>query len=166
MARVTIFVDGNDFYTGLKENNMDTSIDFFNLGRKLCNEDRELIRVYYYNVRCNQQENEIQYRLQQKFISALEKAHYVEPTFLQSKYDAKIKLAVDMLEFALRDTYDVAVLVSRSRSYIPAIKSVKDLGKHTELAFFNERIDALRNISDMYTEINKDVVDKCLYSSK
>ena len=46
--RVMIFIDGSNFYHGLKNVVGKVNIDFQKLAEKLCGE-RELIRMYYYN---------------------------------------------------------------------------------------------------------------------
>lgn len=43
-----IFIDGSNFYHGLKNVVGKTNIDFQRLAEKLCGE-RELVRIYYYN---------------------------------------------------------------------------------------------------------------------
>ncbi len=48
--RVMVFVDGSNFYYGLRNNGFDTQLDFGKLGHELAGPDRRLIRVYYYTV--------------------------------------------------------------------------------------------------------------------
>lgn len=163
MNKVAVFIDGIDFYNGLKKIAFNLSIDYHIFAKKLCNEHRDLLRIYYYNKKYNQNNDKEKYQKQQRFISALEQTQYVQHNFERSIYDAKIKLVVNMLEFAHRDTYDTAILVSRSGSYVPAIESIKNLGKHTELVFFNDDVDALKTATDTYVPIDKDFLNACLF---
>ena len=45
-----------------------------------------------------------------------------------------VQLAVNMIEFAHRDIYDTATLISGDSDFVSAIQLVKDPGKHIELA--------------------------------
>ncbi len=64
--RVMIFIDGSNFYHGLKNIIGKVNIDFRKLAEKLCGQ-RELVRTYYYNAPVERQGNEERYRSQQKF---------------------------------------------------------------------------------------------------
>ena len=48
--RVVIFIDGSNFYHGLKSNHHKTAINFEKLANKLAG-GRKLVRTYYYNAR-------------------------------------------------------------------------------------------------------------------
>jgi hypothetical protein len=63
--KVAIFIDGSNFYHGLKDNNLKTCIDFEKLGKKLCSKYGELLRIYYYNVPLDQTTDADRYRRQQ-----------------------------------------------------------------------------------------------------
>lgn len=54
MERVVIFIDGSNFYHGLKAQFGKANIDFKKLNEKLIG-NRKLIRCYYYNVPVNAQ---------------------------------------------------------------------------------------------------------------
>lgn len=48
-----------------------------------------------------------------------------------------VKLATDLIK--LKDTYDVAIIVSGDQDYVPAVESVKDFGKRiVNVAFLKE----------------------------
>jgi len=49
-----------------------------------------------------------------------------------------IAIAVDMIQLAYSNSYDVAILVSGDGDFAKAIKAVKDQGKHVEVAFFKK----------------------------
>lgn len=81
MERVTIFIDGNNFYHGLKHglkaNNCPTKIDFSKLATLLVGSQRKLIRIYYYNAVYDQSENPQEYARQLKFFTALSHTPYL-----------------------------------------------------------------------------------------
>jgi len=73
--RVAIFIDGSNFYHGLKNCIGNTKIDFAKFSDLLC-ADRELVRAYYYNAPVNQQEFPDIYKDQQKFFDSLKTVPY------------------------------------------------------------------------------------------
>lgn len=51
--------------------------------------------------------------------------------------EVDVALATEMLAGAFRDAYDVAVLVSGDRDFVPAIERVRAEGRRVEVAFFS-----------------------------
>jgi uncharacterized LabA/DUF88 family protein len=67
-----------------------------------------------------------------------------------------VNIAVDMLELAYRNTYDTGILVSNDGDFVRAIKAVKDLGKHVEVATVKKYFSYhLANICDKRIYIDK-----------
>jgi len=168
--RVMVFIDGSNFYYGLRDNGFDTQVNFGKLGRELAGPDRRLIRVYYYNVSLIQDVDPERYERQQAFFSAVRQQHHVRlvlgrlvprgNTFVEKGVDTQI--AVDMLRHASTDTYDVAILVSGDGDLACACEAVGELGKNVENAFFTRgRSQQLHNCSDVYHEINGAMLDRC-----
>ncbi len=73
--RVAIFIDGSNFYHGLKACIGNTKVDFAKFSQLLCG-DRELVRAYYYNAPVNQQEFPDVYKDQQRFFDSLKTVPY------------------------------------------------------------------------------------------
>lgn len=73
MERVMIFIDGSNFYHGLKGNNCSTKIDFYKLSKLLTGNRRKLITTYYYNAAYNQKDDPQKYADQLKFFARLKK---------------------------------------------------------------------------------------------
>jgi uncharacterized LabA/DUF88 family protein len=163
--RVCIFIDGSNFYYGLKENIGKTNIDFHKLSQFLC-AGRELVRTYYYNAPVNKEDDEEQYKSQQRFFEAIKRMPYVQLRLgrLEHRDGAVVEkgvdiyLAVDMLRYAYNNTYDVSILISSDGDFSEAVNAVKDLGKHVEYAHFrNGRSKHLLDCCDRHillTEIN------------
>lgn len=55
------------------------------------------------------------------------------PQYAYVEKGVDVQLAVDMLHYAVTNTYDVAILVSGDGDFAPAVDAVKQLGKHVEL---------------------------------
>lgn len=77
MERVMIFIDGSNFYYGLKGNRCSTRIDFLELSQFLTGSNRKLIRTYYYNAAYKQNDNPQKYIEQQKFFTRLRNTSYL-----------------------------------------------------------------------------------------
>ena len=73
--RVAIFIDGSNFYHGLKICIGNTKVDFSKFSQLLCG-SRELVRAYYYNAPVNQQAFPDIYKDQQKFFDSLKTVPY------------------------------------------------------------------------------------------
>lgn len=59
-----------------------------------------------------------------------------EPEEVGPQKEADVLLATELLVQAHRDSYDVAIVVSGDRDFIPAIRAVQGLGKRVEVAAF------------------------------
>lgn len=166
--RVAIFIDGSNFYHGLKAAFKVTRIDFHQFSLRLTL-GRKLIRTYYYNAPVIKQDDEERYRRQQKFFETLYNTPYLSVHLgrLQRRPDGKlvekgidVKIASDMLRLAYADTYDTGILVSADGDYVDAIEGVKEQGKHVENAYFISGASYhLRKACDRFIEITKEMID-------
>jgi uncharacterized LabA/DUF88 family protein len=136
----------------------------------LCRDNRKLIRIYYYNAPLNINDNKANYQSQQRFFSSIQKTPFVELKLgrLEPRQDGHsvekgvdVMLAVDMLKYAIDQTYDTAILVSGDGDFKPAVDAVKDLGKHVEHAYFAEGATALRKASDNFIILDNDYLSDC-----
>lgn len=166
MERVAIFIDGSNFYHGLKNDLLSTKIDFKKLGELLCGPGRKLIRIYYYNAPVNKDDDLKQYKDQQRFFHRLKLTPYLEvrlgrlekrpgnPVPVEKGID--VQIAVDMLSMAYNDLYDTAILITGDGDFVSVVKAVKNHGKHVESAYFRKgHSDQLREACDLFIELNK-----------
>ena len=171
MERVIVFIDGNNFYHGLKNYIGKTSINFYEFAQLVCNTNRKLIRVYYYNAPYNKGiVSEEKYKKQQKFFAGLYNTPYLEVrlgrlearggTFIEKGVD--IAIAVDMLKYAYDGTYDTAILVSGDGDFAKAVEAVKDRGKHVEHAYFKDAPTvALKRVCDKHIPLDETFLTPC-----
>ena len=154
--RVAVFIDGSNLYHSLEENCKRFDVDFAGFANKLCR-GRSLFRTYYYNVLRDQDRNPQAYQDQQKFLSALYNTPYLEVRLGTSKLrgdvavekGVDIMMATDLLRLAWDDIYDVAVLVSGDGDFAYAVQTVKNMGKHVEVAAFPANLSwELANAAD------------------
>jgi uncharacterized LabA/DUF88 family protein len=179
MKRVVLFVDGSNFYYGLKwlygDSKELSSFNFLKFGTKLA-ENRNLIRVYYYNAPLDYKNNPEKYAKQQKFfnkISATDKTKLVLSRLQKRKikgtdkfyYVVKgddIHLASDMIKGAYENMYDEAILVSGDGDFIPSIKIVQEKGKIVENAYFKPSLSwHLKQECDKSVRLTKEILDSC-----
>lgn len=176
--RVMVFIDGNNLYHSLKHVMGRTNLDFHEFSRRLV-QDRQLIRVYYYNAPLNREDDEEKYRQQQSFFDSLDTVPYLTkkfgrlekrlvkqtlpdgtfisvPTYVEKGVDTFI--VIDMLSHAYKDNYDTAILVSGDEDFAVLVDTIKDIGKHVEVANLGGSY-ILRQAADKYVLIDKGMLD-------
>jgi len=170
MPRVMVFIDGSNLYHGLRENALTTRVDFGKLGGELAGPDRDLVRVYYYNVALLQHINRENYEKQQAFLASVRQQDHVRVVLgrLEPRGDVLVekgvdtRIVVDMLLHASKDNYEVAILVSGDGDFACACEAVGELGKTVENAYFARgRSQHLQNFSDVYHEITAEILERC-----
>lgn len=87
-----------------------------------------------------------------------------EHTYVEKGVD--VQLVVDMVKFAVADTYDVAILISGDGDFAPAVEFVKQQGKHVELG----RVEGwpcnqLRDVCDVEVAIDEELLRDCWFVS-
>src|SRR3989338_4550950 len=152
--RIVIFIDGSNLYHILKNIYRDSkNLNEFNFEKfiKFLTREREYVKTYYYNTRLDITKNPKKYSDQQRFFDSLSKIPYFNLVLCRMQkvkkdgrttYEVKeddINLAVDMVEGAWNDKFDIAILVSSDGDFVPSVKSIKRSGKKVEnVGFFNK----------------------------
>jgi len=179
MKRVVLFIDGSNFYYGLKgiygESKKLSCFNFRKLGELLAI-NRDLLRVFYYNAPLDYSENPDKYAEQQRFFEKIKNTDKVRLILsrLQKRkikgtnkfyYVIKgddIRIAVDMVKGAYENTFDVAILVSGDGDFVPAVNVVQEKGKSVENAYFRQSLSwHLKQNCDKSIELRKELLDKC-----
>jgi len=161
--RVAIFIDGSNLYHALRSNFKRYDLNFAEFANKLCGQ-RRLFRVYYYNVLQDPSQHPEGYRDQQDFLEALHHMPYLEVRLGSTKIaqgipvekGIDIMLATDLLHFAWTNLYDVTILVSGDGDFAYALQAVKNIGKHVEVAYFENNISKdLLELADQRHLLNR-----------
>jgi uncharacterized LabA/DUF88 family protein len=171
--RVMIFIDGSNLYHSLKSFFKRTDIDIGKLCNKLLNR-RRLVRIYYYNAKVGFKEEPQRYRDQQAFFAGVNAIPYSElrlgrlvyhnwPNTPPYEKGVDVQLATDMITHSSKNNYDVAVLVAGDNDFVGALQSIKDNGKHVEVALFGKERSSyrLRMVSDRVISINSRYLKGC-----
>lgn len=167
-----IFIDGNNFYNGLKKLLNDNTIsllpfNYHKFGTFLCKGDSCAGIRYYIGAiaRSGDLKSEELYANQQRFIARLQKnkipvimgtiIRHPDKTFHEKGVD--VRIAVEMIRFARLNDYDKAILISSDTDLAPAIEEVKSLGKKVMYAgFLHNQSFGLTKIADELIILRKD----------
>ncbi len=156
MEKIMVFVDGNNFYRGCKDNLGRVDVDIAKLGHIFAKIlSSTLIRTYYYNAWISDRFDPIGHEKQRKFFESLERAPQltvkfgrliyhpmreggIEGRFFPTEKGIDVQIAVDMIRIGLLKACDTVVLVSGDSDFIHAITFVKDLGLNVCVANFSK----------------------------
>lgn len=145
MSRVCVFIDGSNLYFALKRNNKNTRVDYYQLSLALAQPNRTLIRTYYYNAVFDVNAFPEKAKNQQSFLDSLDRTPYLDlrlGRIVQNREGHRmekgvdVRMASDMVYYAARDFYDIAIVLTEDQDFAPALALVKEMGKHIELAIF------------------------------
>ncbi len=179
MTRVSIFIDGNNFYYGLKKiYGNSKNLANFNF-EKFCGflaNKRDICSIFYYNAPLDITKDIEKYKSQQRFfekIKRIPKFNLILCKLLKRKIketnkfyyiikEDDIYMAVDLVKGAFKDAYDTAVLVSGDGDFVPAVRVAQEEKKIVENAYFKK--SASNNLKQNCNEsilLTKAILDKC-----
>ena len=173
--RIGVFIDGSNFYFGLKRNNRPTRVDYFKLCTALAGPDRELVRIYYYNSAYDPDLSPEQAKGQQSFFDSLDKTPFLELRLgrisLSLDGSTKVKgvatrLASDLIFYAALGGFDTAIVLTDDSEYAPVLAQVKELGRQMEIGLFadsqsRDLIQAADNIIHLEGVLDKKGTNIC-----
>src|SRR4030043_248943 len=137
MKRVAVFIDGNNFYFGLRKlygkNKSLKNFDFERFAQFLAGKEK-VVSIYYYNALLDKENNPEKYESQKEFFEKLKQIPNFNLVLCKllkrnitgtNKFyyiikEDDINMAVDMVEGACSDDFDVALLVSGDGDFVPA----------------------------------------------
>ncbi len=168
--RVMIFIDGQNFYFGLRAQQPGKNVSFPRFAEALV-AGRLLVHVRYYNVHLKQAEDRERYQKHERFLAAIANianfhvfyGRMVDRPEGPREKGVDVRIAVDMLKHAFLNSYDTAILVSGDGDFDHAVQAVVDLGKHVENAYFRKgRSPALVNCCSRFVELTDQFLESCL----
>lgn len=182
LKRISIYIDGANFYYGLKTINRrysDLFFDFEKFVREIVGKDK-LIRIYYYNAPLKESFNKWVYWNQMKLFARLRKIPKCKVVLCkrqkrvdrdeQEYYVIKgddIHLSLDMLRDACKDEYDKAILVSGDGDFTQLVNYVRKEGKEVEIYAFKELTSVdLINKANKHFWIDKKIVNRFFWRRK
>lgn len=169
--KVQVFIDQSNLYKSIQNEYADNIIKYQKLALKL-SAGRRLVRINIYISTLNPEYEPESSKAQQSFIYNIQGLPLVTVKTRPLRYTNKkrdrekgidILLATDMLQQAYVNGYDTMILISGDGDYAPVFEEVKKRGKRVENAFLKAgRSNALRTASDIFIDLDKDVLSDCL----
>ena len=148
-----IFLDLANAKYGLEEHEglENCEIDYYDLANTLIDERRFVRAIAYDTHHFFRNHPHITEHLSDSGFK-LQKGHFVDG----KQKEVDVSIAIDMFRHAVDDNYDVAILISGDRDFIPAIEGVQKLGKRVEVAAFRNTVsDAVTHVVDSFTDLSK-----------
>jgi len=174
--RVSVYIDGANFYGGLTSINKrftDTKFDFERYISFLVGKD-SLIKVGYYNALIRKKINEKVWKKQSDFFDRLRKIPKFKVTLCNRKSRLNIlgeeyhtikgddiSLALDMIEDCYNNKFDKVILISGDGDFADVLHRIKKQGKEIETCYFKRCIAGiLLKKADSKRVIDKKIVNR------
>ena len=182
LKRISVYIDGANFYYGLKTINprySDIFFDFEKFIKEIVGKN-QLITNYYYNAPLKENLNKYVYWNQMKLFERLRKIPKFKVILCkrqkrvdidkQEYYVIKgddIHLSLDMLRDACKNQYDKAILVSGDGDFTQLVNYVREENKEVEVYSFKELTSVdLINKANKHFWIDKKTVNKFFWRMK
>ena len=182
MDRVFVYIDGRNFYYGLRSIDpkyTDLNFNFVKFSELIKGvnwKERKIKKIYYYNAPLKKDVNPKLFKKQQKLFARLRLEPIVELKLAKMlgraddhgdrRFVTKgddIWLACDMLQDANDNRFDIAVLVSCDGDFLKLVEYVQKLKKKVENAYFlGGGSIALRKQCDDKIGIGQDLIEECM----
>jgi uncharacterized LabA/DUF88 family protein len=179
MKRVAVFIDGSNFYNGLRDNVGRMDVDFQQFGKVLSSKvDGELLRIYYYNAKVDPEFDPDNYEKQQRFITHLAHTQYLTLRLGKLVYyqvrgedstrkhyavekGLDVKLAIDLVRLAVNRACEVAVIVSGDKDLAEVVEYGKEMGLEVVSAFFPRGLsEQLATKADRVIYFNEEMLNE------
>ncbi len=185
-SRVVVFIDGANLYSGMKDDlKMTRGVKIDKLAEKLAN-GRQLQRIFFYTTP-SPRPSTTAGKAHQRFLDKLGWIDYLQvrkgrivprdidfecrkcsekqtrTTHVQKGVDTRI--VVDMVSMAVRDLYDVAILVSGDSDLAEAVDFIREhTSKRVESACVPgyRWAKTLREAADKRVELSREFLEDCL----
>ncbi len=147
MQKVAVFVDGSNFYFGLKRNNLPSRVDYHELSKALAGPNRELFRTTYFNSAYDPETAPEQAKSQNSFYDSLRhtpkldlrlgKLVEIQDGNFRPKGEKPLFAAELVYQSASRD-FETAIVITDDPEYAPVLEMVKELGRSVEICLFKD----------------------------
>ncbi|MEN9923889.1 MAG: hypothetical protein RL268_15 [Pseudomonadota bacterium] len=166
MERVAVYIDGGMFFEGLHAQGFSTDLRYSDLFADLANcAPVELTDICFFMAAYPEGPYPQKCELQQDFFKRLEdEGIQVVPgvteirggMFIERHVEAA--LATALVEGALTDRFDRALLISRRAAFAPSVSAAIRAGKTVQAAFFRytfDPADGLAEVATLTTDVTK-----------
>jgi len=161
-SRVMVFIDYRNVYEAvryLEEDDM--RLDLYRLTQILVG-DRDLVGAYVFDSRWKiPKKNDPDIQAHNKLremgfrVIARDSLKKVDENGKYVQKEVDVSLACEMLEHALMNHYDIAIVVSGDQDFVPAMQKVQSAGKRVEVAAFDQSYnEECKRTADIYYTLN------------
>jgi uncharacterized LabA/DUF88 family protein len=155
-----IFIDLRNIIKSVSADSKYSKVDYVSLVRCLKG-PRKLIAAYVFDskgaIDATDKSKRFHDYLRYKGFRVIARDSYDPDHNVQKEVD--VAMAVQMVTHAYKNNYDVAVVVSGDRDFIPAIQEVQAAGKRVEVAAFsNSKSDEMERQCDVYHNLDKEPI--------
>ncbi len=131
-------------------------VDLYSLCHELTG-DRKLVAAYVFDARPDdssaKSHDDLYTRLRMIGFRVIARNSFI--TASQEQKEVDVAMACEMVVQAMRDNYDVALVVSGDRDFVPAIQHVQSAGKRVEVASFKNSFSyEMKKMCDYYYELD------------
>lgn len=158
-SRVMVFIDYRNVYEVLETTGDGLRMDLFRLTQILVG-TRDLVGAYVFDgrkryVRRDDSTEQLHNGLRGQGFRVIARDSVVFEDGKMRQKEVDVSLACEMLEHALLNNFDVAILVSGDRDFVPVIQKVQAAGKRVEVAAFDgEFSQEVKRAADVYYVMN------------
>ncbi len=155
-----IFIDLRNIVKSVSADSKYSKVDYVSLVRCLKG-PRKLIAAYVFDskgaIDATDKSKRFHDYLRYKGFRVIARDSYDPDQNVQKEVD--VAMAVQMVTHAYKNNYDVAVVVSGDRDFIPAIQEVQAAGKRVEVAAFStSKSEEMERQCDFYHNLDKEPV--------
>lgn len=156
--RVMLFMDLQNILRSVEAiGTMRLDLDFYSLAAQLAG-TRQLVGMYAFDTRrplgVEDRFRRLHDKLRYMGFRIVAREAYDENRHEQKEVD--VALACEIVSHAFRDSYDVAILVSGDRDFVPAIQHVQASGKRVEVAAFANSVgEEIKRSADRFHELER-----------
>ena len=158
--RVMMFIDLRNITKSVSADSKYSKVDFVSLARCLKG-PRKLVAAYIFDskgaIEATDNSKRFHDYLRYKGFRVIARDSYDPDQNVQKEVD--VAMAVQMVVHAFKDNYDVAIVVSGDRDFIPAIQEVQAAGKRVEVAAFKtSKSDEMERQADVFHNLDSEPV--------
>jgi len=157
--KVMLFIDLRNVLESVKmvESSSPFRLDIYTMAVQLVG-SRELVAAYVFDTRRPFGEDDLSVRFHDRLrhlgfrVIARESFDSVR----KEQKEVDVAMACEMVVHALRDHYDIAIVVSGDRDFVPAIQHVQAAGKRVEVAAFDNSVSkAIILVADRFYDLDR-----------
>lgn len=159
-SRVMIFIDLRNIEVAIKTTKVSLfKMDYYRLAKYLSGQ-RNIVAAYIFDGTLSETEKESSETIVNKFHDLLRYNGFrvIAKKSVENRVQKEVDVAMacEMVVHALRDNYDVAIVVSGDRDFVPAIQHVQSAGKAVEVAAFNNSSSSeMKRAADKFVELDQ-----------